>query len=138
MPAASDHREVLAPLLLRRFRLTSAIVIAVSLGFTGMHVWMREATLGYLLLLKALQVLAAVLLLLAGEKAGTRRPMVACLLLLSLVVNGVTAATGAAIGNTNTNALLYVVSALISASFLPWGVAAQAASCAGAGVAAVS
>jgi len=131
-------REMLAPLLLRRFRLIAPPILIGTGAFAILHIVFGEKQLGLLLGMKVLQAAVTI----GGFWLATRRPsrrvIVGCLLALSITVNLVTAVTGMVIGNVHTNALLYVATALSTSSFLPWGAATQTLSVLAASAAAVA
>jgi PAS domain S-box-containing protein len=131
-------RESIAPLLLRRFRLMMPVILGTTGIFALVHVWLGEANLGLLMGLKGLQLTTAVLAFAVSSRFPRRIVIVTSLVVLASSVNLITAATGAIIGNTNTNALLFAVVSLATSSFLPWGFRAQAVSAASAALAAIA
>lgn len=133
-----EAREVLVPLLRRRYRLLAMAVLAGTVSFGALHVLLDEPNLGPLLALKVLQAATLGITLWISQRAKRRETVVAAITFASVVVNGVTAASGVAIGNVHTNALLYVTAALATSSFLPWGPWAQAVSVISAAIASLA
>ena len=131
-------RESIAPLLLRRFRLMMPVILGTTAIFALVHVWLEEANLGLLMAFKGLQLTTAIVAFAVSCRYPQRIVIVTSLVVLAASINLITAATGAIIGNTNTNALLYVVVSLTTSSFLPWGVRAQAVSAVSGGLAAIA
>ena len=131
-------REVLAPLLLRRFWLLTFPVVVGSVAFGSIHIWLQEPQLGVLLGLNSALILHALFLYWLATRRPTREIIVGGLLLLGASTITVTAITGVIIGEVQTNALLYVVVTLTACSFIPWGAAAQTVLVVSATAAAVS
>ena len=137
-PLSETEREALVPLLLRRYGQINGPILIGTAAFAFLHVVLGEQHLVLLLGLKMLQAATAVGGLWLSRRIPKRRVVTLCLLALSVVVNGVTAATGMVIGNVHTNALLYVATELATSSFLPWGAGIQAISVIAASIAALA
>src|SRR5205085_7572713 len=113
--------EIFAPVLLRRFRQIRGPILMGTAAFAALHIVFHEQRLALLLALKLLQAAVVVGGWWLSSRTPNRRTIVACLLVLSVTVNFVTATTGLLIGNAHTNALLFAVTILATSSFIPWG-----------------
>jgi len=137
-PFHDPTRETLAPLLLRRFRLIAPSVLLGTAAFGVIHVVLGEKQLPLLLGIKLVQIVVTAASLWLAVRYPTRRVITVCLLIVAVGLIVVTAVTGIVIGNVHTNSLLYVMIALATSSFLPWGPATQTVSVLVAGAAAVA
>jgi len=130
-------RETLAPLLIRRFRLMAPSILIGTGAFAALHIMFAERQLGLLLVLKIFQAGITIGALWICRHYPTRRAVAGSLLAVTVTLNFVTAVTGVLIGNVHTNVLLYVIVALTTSSFLPWGPFVQTLSVISAGAAAI-
>lgn len=121
-----DSRDILASLLLQRFRACGAPIVAGLLAFSVLHIWAEEPNIPILLAMKLIPVAALLIGIWISERTRSRSTVVACLLTFVASLFFITAMTNVIIGHPLAAILTYVTITLAAASFLPWGVLPQA------------
>jgi signal transduction histidine kinase len=122
----STLREELHPLLVARIRIGAVLVLVSILLFGLLELWQRHAPLGPFFAVKALQIVAVVVVWLALDARGPWRRSVALALALVVEVCATLAWSGILAGEVASAPLLCILVALGCATLLPWGLGPQA------------
>lgn len=123
---SAPTREILGPVLVRRYRLIAPLILIGTAAFGFFHVWVDEPFVEMLLWLKALQAAVVVAGLWFTANQSRRTVIAVALMLVVATFNAVTAVSSTLIEQPHTNVLILVSTALGTSSFLPWGAACQA------------
>jgi hypothetical protein len=123
----STLRDELRPLLAARIRLGAALVGVSIVCYGLLELWQRRAPPGPFLAVKLVQLATVVVVWLAVDRAKSWRGSVALALALVVEVCATLALSGILTGEVASAPLLFALVTMGSATLLPWGLAAQAA-----------
>ncbi|HYB98866.1 MAG TPA: ATP-binding protein [Candidatus Limnocylindrales bacterium] len=122
---SGPSREALAPLLLRRFRHVIWVTIVATSAYGVIHLAFDESHLFILFASKAVQILSAIVGYLVARRTPERRIIVPCMVGIACTMHIVTGITGAVVQDLGTTNLVFMMVALASSSYLPWGWVSQ-------------
>ncbi|HYC57590.1 MAG TPA: PAS domain S-box protein [Candidatus Binatia bacterium] len=114
--------------LVRRFGHAMAVVIAANAVFAVMDLWLGHPQLSRVMALKLAQVGAIAAGVLVLTRIERRRSAIAVMVAVAALVYGAVAASGIVTADRATTPLLFLAMAIGSATYVPWGTAAQAVS----------